>query len=764
MRRKAVMAASVMAAVLVGHSAHGQQPVVDPFAPRPIAEGRSKGVIASAEYVDTPVTTVFRMISDLTGWSIVMSPEISRQPPRVNIWIKDLRPDQVLQEIAALAGLVVERDGNTIKISSFDEYARCNGLEKKVVPLKYSSPKEVAQILSAFAGKDDRACIQPDETGRKVVLLVPKPLMDSFVKLIHEIDVPTEQDKIEIIPLRHRDVTQVETVVTAFLSRSGVIGGASPKTPATVLPREPDQVYVVAEPRLNVLLLRGPAETVARAKSLVEELDKPLDVQVVPYQLKYTTAKEVYDTLMAILSSEDQQAVRGRYRRLRVGLSEQNNQIIVEAPQAEQTRAAKLIEAIDRPLPPGSGGTRVYRLENASSAEVLKVLVDLIEDRSRRAVVASDASRPGQEGVHRVGSAVPAASISSPRPQADAAPAAAGAAAEASKQTNILPAKVTEAPEINAVVIRASAAEHEEFAALIKELDLPRDQVMLEVTVVTVRSSKGFELGVELGGAKLNGEGVQTIGFANFGIGAVDSATGRIRLAAEAPLGLNYALFNSGDFSLVLKALETVGRTRIAASPKILVEDNALAMISQVDEEPFEVVSQGDTSTTTTFGGFVEAGTTLTVIPHLSRANWLRLQYKINSSSFGTREDPNLPPPRLRREVDGVVRVPADYMVALGGLVSTRDENRQAAVPFVSQIPLLGELFKERSFGSTNETLFVFVRPVALRDPAFRDLVHLSREDVEKAKLVQKDYPSNPLKLLPSGLLTTTQPTPEESK
>lgn len=766
MRLKAVMAMSIVAgSVLLTHSAHGQRPAADPFAKRPVGARRTGGVIASAEYVDTPVTTIFRMISDLTGWSIVMSPEISRQPPRVNIWIKDLQPEQVLQEIAVLAGLVVDREGNTIKISSFEGYARRNGLAKKVVPLKYSKPTQVAQILSAFAAKEDRTYIQPDEAGRKIVLLVPKPLMESFVKLIREIDVPREHDKIEIIPFRHRNVMQVEPVIAAFVTGAGSVRRVSSMTPAVTAAGQ-DPVHVVAEPRLNVLLLRGASESVARIKALVVELDKPLDVEVIPYQLKYTSAKEAYVTLTDILLSDEGEAGKSRYRRLRVALSEQNNQIVVEAPAAEQARAAKLIEAIDRPLPPGSGGTRVYRLENASSAEVVKVLAELVEQESGRAAVAPGAPPPGQKGVHRVGAATPPADGA---PSASSAPPKPSTAQEAgtddAKQTNVLPAKVTEAPEINAVVIRASAAEHEEFAVLIKELDRPRDQVMLEVTVVTVRSSKGFELGLELGGAKLNGSGVQTVGFAHFGVGSADSATGRIRIASPAPpLGLNYALFNASDFSLVLKALQTVGQTRIAASPKILVQDNALAMISQVDEEPFEVVNQGDTTTTTTFGGFVEAGTVLRVIPHLSRGNWLRLEYEINSSSFGARDNPELPPPRLRREIQGVVRVPGDFMVALGGLVSAREEDRHAAVPWVSQIPLLGELFKERTSGSTHETLFVFIRPVALRDPTFRDLVHLSRTDIENAKLAQRDYPSNPLKLFPPVLATTTQPEPEERK
>src|SRR5690606_11851856 len=124
------------------------------------------------------------------------------------------------------------------------------------------------------------------------------------------------------------------------------------------------------------------------------------------------------------------------------------------------------------------------------------------------------------------------------------------------------------------VVVRASAREHVELAAIIEALDRARDQVMLEVTLITVRNSHGFNLGVELANANVNGEGVDTIGFTNFGIGAIDPVTGILRLAPQPAIGLNYAIFNSDDFSIVLNALETIGDTRIQSAPRVLVQDN----------------------------------------------------------------------------------------------------------------------------------------------------------------------------------------------
>jgi general secretion pathway protein D len=287
---------------------------------------------------------------------------------------------------------------------------------------------------------------------------------------------------------------------------------------------------------------------------------------------------------------------------------------------------------------------------------------------------------------------------------------------------------------------------------LIQTLDRPRDQVLLEVTLVTVTSTNGFNLGVELSGASINGEDTEMVGFSVFGIGRANASTGALRIAQPPPLGLNYAVFNTGDFSVVLNALETIGDTRIKSSPTILIQDNAEATISQLDEEPFEVTSQGDATTITSFGGFVEAGTTLTVLPHVSSFDWLRLDYAITFSSFGSRTAEqtaaNLPPPRRQNVLQGTVRVPSDYTVVIGGLANGREDRNIDQIPFLGNIPLLGELLKNRSENNQQATLFVFIRPVILRDAGFEDLLHLSEHEIRRAELERGQDLSNPLKMM----------------
>lgn len=729
----------------------------DPFSPDVSSTNTGSNpemnVITNAEFVDTPVTTIFRMISDMTGWSIVMSPEVSKQPPKINIWIKNMSPSDVLEQVGVMGELAMERQGDTIRVMTFDEYTRTYGVEKRKIQIKHASAKSIAAALKPFAAKDDQARILADEQSNSIVLLVPRPLIDSLVRLAEGLDVPYESDKIEIVKLKHLQAAMIVPELEEFLTQSQKARSAqSPK----VQPGEGSETMAgggyllkfMVEPRLNVIILRGASNDVTRAIDLISQLDVPHSIRIVAYELKYTNAEDVFGTIQDIME-EDLQGSATRQSRLKLSMTKQTNRIVAEGSAEDHEKLAQLLAAVDVPLPPGNRATRVYRLTNATSEEVAKVITELIADSAENKVARVASGRRGQNDL-------PPSQV-----EAGSNPAQSEASYDVvATQAPMLsmPARVTAVPEINAVVIRASASEHEEFAHLIHEMDRPRDQVILEVTVVTVRANDDFELGVELGGAIL-GQRTQSIGLTTFGIGRPDTVeqangqelvTGRVEVGVPTPLGLNFAIFNADDFSLVLNALKTVGEVRVTSAPKLLVQDNAAAMISQLNQEPYESTSQGESSTLTSFGGFVDAGTALMVTPHISQENWLRLDYQLQMSTFGSRTAEqaaaNLPPPKRQTEAAGTVRVPAEHTVVLGGLTGDREDNTVDSVPFLSDIPGLGELFKNRFYGKIKETTYIFIRPVLLRDPSFRDLLYLSERDIADAKLRQNEYPVNPLK------------------
>jgi general secretion pathway protein D len=724
--------------------------------------------MATAEFVDSPITDVLRVVSDLTGWTILASPAVSAAPPRVNLWVKDMAPAEVLTQVAELSGLVLHRQGRAWQVMTFEEYAQRFGVQRQVRDLRHVEAARVVEVLRPFLAGADAARVVASAAGNQVVMLVPPTLQPDLDRLIDAIDLPAARDHTAVLRLEHLDASAIGPKLEAFLAGSTSNGGRAaviPRPTAVEVSagepprnREPGegaaaragqalQVKFMIEPRLNAVILRGVAADVQRAAALLRELDVAPRTRVVSYELRHTDAGSAFATLERLagrgvsdgVGSAAEPRVSTARPRLKLALSQQNNRVIVEGSPADHERLARLIASVDQPLPPGAGEMRVYRLENGTADEVVQVMRDLIEPEGDGPVArtAPNDTRP----IGFTPAPPEAASIAAASPVGTPEPAPG--------RDRAAP-RFTAAPEINAVVVRASAAEHDVFAAVIADLDRPRDQVMIEVTLVSVASDEQFRLGLELGGSAFGTIG--TLGFTSFGIGVVDAVTGNVAIDPAAPFGLNLSIFNGDDLSLVLNALRSVGKTRISSAPRLLVADNSPGEIRQIDEEPFLVASQSDSSTLTSFGGFVEAGTSVSVVPYISRGDWLRLDYEIELSSFRARtaeqQQANIPPPRTVSTTSGTVRVPAGHVVALGGLVSRLDQETLDAVPLLADLPLIGELFKNRGTDRTQTTLYIFIRPVILRDPAFRDLRLLSRDDARAAEVGDGRYPSNPLKLL----------------
>jgi type IV pilus assembly protein PilQ len=117
----------------------------------------------------------------------------------------------------------------------------------------------------------------------------------------------------------------------------------------------------------------------------------------------------------------------------------------------------------------------------------------------------------------------------------------------------------------------------------------------------------------------------------------------------------------------------------------------------------------------------------------------------ITLNSFTGQAASGEPPPRQTNSVQSEVTVPDGDTIVVGGLNSTNISDTVNRVPVVGQIPLLQYLFSNRTNSSDHSTLFVFIRPVILRDDLFRDLKFLSQQQIKEAGLPSDLPESQPL-------------------
>jgi general secretion pathway protein D len=229
-------------------------------------------------------------------------------------------------------------------------------------------------------------------------------------------------------------------------------------------------------------------------------------------------------------------------------------------------------------------------------------------------------------------------------------------------------------------------------------------------------------------------------------VSQVDAANGSLKPVDRR--GGTFALLAPGTADVVLRALQQNARSRLVSAPRLLVNDNGRGELQSVAQEPFaEILDTNTTQSRTGLGGQAQAGTTVTVEPHISEDDYLQLGYTVELSNFTGVGRNGLPPPSQKNAVSSTVTIPDGYTIVVGGLSVKNLRQAVDTIPILGDIPILKYLIGARSKSSQDTTLFVFIKPVIFRDDRFKDLMYLSEQKATAAS-VPSDFPqSKPLPL-----------------
>jgi type II secretory pathway component GspD/PulD (secretin) len=160
-----------------------------------------------------------------------------------------------------------------------------------------------------------------------------------------------------------------------------------------------------------------------------------------------------------------------------------------------------------------------------------------------------------------------------------------------------------------------------------------------------------------------------------------------------------------------------------------------------VAEEPTSQTHQGETTTTTSFNEYVEAGTVFKVTPQITEGDYLHMDYQINLSSFGQKADSSLPPSRSKSEMISSTTVPDGYTIVLGGIQTTNESKSVHKVPLLGDIPLMGLLFRNTVVRKKYITTYLFVTASIMKDEDFGDLRNRSSDALQEVDNGQNPEP-----------------------
>jgi len=292
----------------------------------------------------------------------------------------------------------------------------------------------------------------------------------------------------------------------------------------------------------------------------------------------------------------------------------------------------------------------------------------------------------------------------------------------------------------NALIITDIPERVEQIVGLIKKLDVPSPQILVEARITLVDSDYARELGVQWGGRAgerslvISGQRSRTwtqttdktTGSASdqkqATFGAQDTgSTFAVDLPAAVKTGKGGAIgflignLNNDFLDIQLSALEDKGRAKLLASPRVITQDNQKAYIKIGDEIPYMERTLGQQITTEV--KFKDAAIELEVSPHTVGDEIFMDIVVARKTPDWTRTIEGNPPLRAQA-LTTKVSVKSGQTFAVGGLNLEEETSTINAVPFFSRIPVLGLLFKKKSKIKTRRELIIFITPTIIKEEA----------------------------------------------
>jgi len=437
----------------------------------------------------------------------------------------------------------------------------------------------------------------------------------------------------------------------------------------------------------NHLIITDTASNVARIEALLAELDRPgqsTDLTVIP--LQHASARELAAQISAALAGAEsagarvtrhvQGVIEGRGdipSGFTLVAAEQANALIASAGPLQLQQIRDMVAKLDVPAESAAAGRLQAIFLNYASAEAAaKQLTSLLAQRKDK----------------------------DPRDQI-------------SVEADI---------SNNAVLVDAGPLAFAAVRDLLRELDRPPEQVLVEVMIIEVGGNNSLNLGVELATVDQPKDGETTV-VGRSRPGETDTLLDLVN-ERTFPQGMTFGLVR-GDISripIVIEALAGNRDVNILSHVPLRTQNNAEASMSVVENIPIlkSVIEGGTGDNRDVIQNIerIDVGIKLTIRPQVNPNREITLQLNpvieaiLQESSGGVELTPTI----ARREVKSTVTVPDRATVVISGLMRENKVSEERRVPILGRIPLLGFFFRKTVERSEKTNLLIFVTPRLVTD------------------------------------------------
>jgi len=479
-----------------------------------------------------------------------------------------------------------------------------------------------------------------------------------------------------------------------------------------IRPLVPQFGHLAAVSSANALIISDRSANIARIQDLVRQLDRAESNDYGVLNLQHGWAVDIAEVLRNSLLRGDAKTTSG----VQIIADSRTNRLIFIGPNEARGKLASLAQSLDTPTT-RSANTRVIRLRHNDAKSLAETLGDI-----------SEGLKGPDDG-----------ETASRRPQ------------------NIL---IRADESLNALVLLADPELIGTLESIVRQLDIPRAQVMVEAAIVEVSGDITDALGVQWAVDARGGTGgAGGVSFGNTGI-SVDSVLNAIN-ENEIPDNLpDGAIIGIGtrSFGALVTALSANSKSNLLSTPSLLTLDNQEAEILVGQNVPFQTGSYttdaaGANNPFTTIER-QDIGVTLKVTPHINEGATLRLQIEQEISSIAPSASLTAQAVDLvtnKRAIKSTILAEDGQVIVLGGLIQDDVTRTNAKVPLLGDIPLLGALFRSTQETHVKRNLMVFLRPTVIRDRA--GLAALSGKKYSDIRVIETDsaspsiLPANPEQL-----------------
>jgi len=589
---------------------------------------------------------------------------------------------------------------------------------------------DIRQIVEAVGEVTGRNFILDPRVNAKVTMLSSTPMSpdafyEAFLSIlqVNGFIATTAGDVIKIVPdatarqysgLLTTDNAAADDIVTQVVRVENV--GAAQLVPI-LRPLIPQYGHLAAHPGSNMLIISDRASNVDRMLRIIRRIDQANDEEIEVVRLEHASAAEVVRVMTALTQTPRPDGVPVTTSLV---ADARTNSVLIGGDKSERLRIRALIAHLDTPLEDG-GDTQVRYLYYADAEELSTKLQQHFTQQA----------------------------------------AAEGGGPAATSESNKV--SVWADPQNNAIVVNAPPKMMRSLMSIVDKLDIRRAQVLVEAIIVEVIADKSSDLGVTwavdgsgsnsaLGITDFPGAGTTVLGLGT-AIGGGGSVVDPSSVIGQGiTLGVGRITDTGTSFAAILNALQGNADTNIISTPSIVTMDNEEASLNVGQEVPF---LSGSFSNTGSTGGALnpfqtiqreQVGVKLTITPQINEGDSLLLKISQEVSSIASSSAGAADLITNQRTIETTVIVEDGGILVLGGLIEDTLRESDQRVPILGRIPLLGNLFRNRSTDLVKTNLMVFIRPKILRDSS-----QTAFETDSKYRLIRDSQQGGRVDLMPGA-------------